>query len=132
MEKKQVKLTLLLGELWNSIESKRKFQLFFLIFLMLISALVEVISLGAIMPFLAVLISPEEAFQQPTIFFIANKLGLNSANVKAYQDIIQTNQRNTDVDQLEHFNKWLPEYNHVFNFFDANPKGLPCPALLPT
>ena len=74
MEKKQVKLTLLLGELWNSIESKRKFQLFFLIFLMLISALVEVISLGAIMPFLAVLISPEEAFQQPTIFFIANKL----------------------------------------------------------
>jgi len=80
MEKEQAKLTPLLGELWNSIESKRKFQLFFLIFLMLISALVEVISLGAIMPFLAVLISPEEAFQQPTIFFIANKLGLNSAN----------------------------------------------------
>ena len=80
MGKKQAKLTLLLGELWSSIEAKRKFQLFFLIFFMLISALVEVISLGAIMPFLAVLISPEEAFQQPTIFFIANKFGLNSAD----------------------------------------------------
>ena len=80
MEKKQTKLSLLLGELWNSIEAKRKFQLFSLIFFMLISALVEVISLGAIMPFLAVLISPEEAFQQPTIFFIANKFGLNSAD----------------------------------------------------
>jgi len=80
MEKKQAQLTFLLGELWNSIEAKRKFHLFFLIFFMLISALVEVISLGAIMPFLAVLISPEEAFQQPTIFFIASKFGLNSAN----------------------------------------------------
>ena len=68
MEKKEAQLTFLLGELWNSIETKRKFQLFFLIFFMLISALVEVLSLGAIMPFLAVLISPEEAFQQPTGF----------------------------------------------------------------
>jgi len=80
MENERTKLTFLLRELWNSIEAKRKFQLFFLIFFMLISALVEVISLGAIMPFLAVLISPEEAFQQPTIFFIANKFGLNSAD----------------------------------------------------
>ena len=80
MENERTKLTFLLSELWNSIEAKRKFQLFFLIFFMLISALVEVMSLGAIMPFLAVLISPEEAFQQPTIFFIANKFGLNSAD----------------------------------------------------
>ena len=80
MEKKEAQLTFLLGELWNSIEAKRKFQLFFLIFFMLISALVEVLSLGAVMPFLAVLISPEEAFQQPTIFFISSKFGLNSAD----------------------------------------------------
>ena len=73
MENKRSKLTFLLMELWNSIESKRKFQLFFLIFLMLIAALVEVLSLGAVIPFLAVLISPEEAFQQPTVFFIANR-----------------------------------------------------------
>jgi len=80
MENERTKLTFLLRELWNSIEAKRKFQLSFLIFFMLISALAEVISLGAIMPFLAVLISPEEAFQQPMIFFIANKFGLNSAD----------------------------------------------------
>ena len=73
MENERAKFTFLLRELWNSIESKRKFQLFLLIFLMLISALVEVLSLGAVMPFLAVLISPEEAFQQPTVFFLANK-----------------------------------------------------------
>ena len=80
MEKKEAQLTFLLGELWNSIEAKRKFQLFFLIFFMLFSALVEVLSLGAIMPFLAVLISPEEALQQPMVFFMANKFGLNSAD----------------------------------------------------
>ena len=80
MENERAKFTFLLRELWNSIESKRKFQLFLLIFLMLISALVEVLSLGAVMPFLAVLISPEEAFQQPTVFFLANKIGLNSAD----------------------------------------------------
>ena len=75
MEKNQAELSLLLRELWNSVEAKRKFHLFLLIFFMLISAFVEVLSLGAIMPFLAVLISPEEAFQQPMIFFIANKFG---------------------------------------------------------
>jgi len=80
MENEQAKFTFLLRELWNSIEARRKIQLFFLIFLMLIAAFVEVLSLGAVMPFLAVLISPEEAFQQPTIFFIANKFGLNSAD----------------------------------------------------
>ena len=80
MENERAKFTFLLRELWNSIEARRKTQLFFLIFLMLIAALVEVLSLGAVMPFLAVLISPEEAFQQPTVFFIANKFGLNSAD----------------------------------------------------
>ena len=80
MENERAKFTFLLRELWNSIEARRKIQLFFLIFLMLIAALVEVLSLGAVMPFLAVLISPEEAFQQPTVFFIANKFGLNSAD----------------------------------------------------
>ena len=80
MENERAKFTFLLRELWNSIEAKRKIQLFFLIFLMLIAAFVEVLSLGAVIPFLAVLISPEEAFQQPTVFFIANKFGLNSAD----------------------------------------------------
>ena len=80
MEKERAKFTFLLRELWNSIEARRKIQLFFLIFLMLIAAFVEVLSLGAVMPFLAVLISPEAAFQQPTVFFLANKFGLNSAD----------------------------------------------------
>ena len=55
MENERAKFTFLLRELWNSIEARRKIQLFFLIFLMLIAALVEVLSLGAVMPFLAVL-----------------------------------------------------------------------------
>ena len=51
MENERAKFTFLLRELWNSIEARRKIQLFFLIFLMLIAALVEVLSLGAVMPF---------------------------------------------------------------------------------
>tara|TARA_Y100001936_G_scaffold253459_1_gene318232 strand:- start:3021 stop:4838 length:1818 start_codon:yes stop_codon:yes gene_type:complete len=76
MENEDINLSLLLKELWNSIESKRRIQLFFLIGLMLISAFVEVLSLGAVMPFLAVLISPEEAFNQPLISLVAHYLNL--------------------------------------------------------
>ena len=72
MRNEDINLPFLLKELWDSIEFKRRVQLFLLIFLMLISAFVEVLSLGAVMPFLAVLISPEEAFNQPLISLVAD------------------------------------------------------------
>lgn len=50
--------TKLLKRLWNHINQTRKLQLFFLVLLMILVAFAEVVSIGAVLPFLTVLISP--------------------------------------------------------------------------
>lgn len=56
-----------LRKLWSHLNRRRRLQLFVLLFVMLASALAELISLGAILPFLAVLSNPEQLWQQPWI-----------------------------------------------------------------
>lgn len=48
--------------------------------MMVVSAFAEVISLGAVLPFLGVLISPEKVFQRPIIASIAQAFGIVSAS----------------------------------------------------
>lgn len=58
-------ITTLLKSLWYQFESRRKKQYLLLLLLMLISVFSEVVSLGAVVPFLGVLVKPEEVLNNP-------------------------------------------------------------------
>ena len=64
-------ITLLLRRLWNHISLRRRRQFGILLVLMLLTSFSEVLSIGAVLPFLGVLTSPERIFQmsaaQPVI-----------------------------------------------------------------
>ena len=55
----------LLKRLWHFLEKKRKRQFFGLIFLTIITSFAEMISLGAIFPFITVLTNPEQVYEIP-------------------------------------------------------------------
>jgi ATP-binding cassette, subfamily B, bacterial PglK len=57
----------LTGLLWSHLGKKRQRQFYILLMLMFFSAFAELISLGAILPFLSVLISPEALFNEPLV-----------------------------------------------------------------
>lgn len=69
----------LLKRIWNHLSQRRQRQLLLLICLMLVSALAEVISLGAVLPFLGILTAPEKVFSYPLVAGIARAWGINSA-----------------------------------------------------
>ena len=64
--KVQASLVFLLKNLWGHFSRHRQRQFFLLMGLMLISALAEVVSLGAVLPFIGVLIAPDRVFEYPT------------------------------------------------------------------
>lgn len=72
-EQHQSSLTLLLG-IWSHLSRQRRTQLGFLLIVMLISAGAEVVSLGAVIPFLAVLTQPDLVWQLP----LFQNLGINT------------------------------------------------------
>ena len=55
----------LLIKLWDFLEKKRKRQFFGLIFLTIITSFAEMVSLGAIFPFITVLTNPEQVYEIP-------------------------------------------------------------------
>ena len=73
-------LLLLLMRLWHHLGRRRQRQFGILMLLMLVSAFVEVVSLGAVLPFLGILIAPERVFSYPLVAHIANTWGLTAAN----------------------------------------------------
>lgn len=73
-------LFLLLAQLWHHLTKRRRHQLLLLLGMMMISALAEVVSLGAVLPFLGMLIAPENVFQRPIIASVAQVLGISSAS----------------------------------------------------
>jgi len=73
-------LTTNLKYLWQYLSKRRKLQYVALLCLMLISAISEVISLGAVIPFLAVLIEPEMVFTYPIVASSAQLWGIVSAD----------------------------------------------------
>ena len=70
----------LLNRLWNHLSLRRQRQLVVLLCLMLISAFAEVISLGAVLPFLGVLIAPEKVYAYPLVSDIVKAFGITSPN----------------------------------------------------
>ena len=55
-------LKILLLRLWKQVDKKRRRQLFFFAMLMIFSSFAEVISIGAVLPFLSILTNPETIF----------------------------------------------------------------------
>ena len=66
--------------LWCQLSANRKINFVLLILLMLISAFAEVISLGAVLPFLGILVAPEQALKNKWIFELATSLEITAAN----------------------------------------------------
>jgi len=62
--------------LWNQISTARRKQMGFVLLIMLLASFFEVLSLGAVLPFLGALISPEKVLTYPMLQPIASKLGL--------------------------------------------------------
>jgi ABC-type multidrug transport system fused ATPase/permease subunit len=70
----------LLACLWRHLSRQRQYQFFLLTGLMLISAFAEVVSLGAVLPFLGILIAPDRVLNHPVIADMAQAWGLTSAD----------------------------------------------------
>ena len=73
-------ITNLLARLWHHISQRRRRQFVLLLGLMFMSVFAELISLGAVLPFLSVLLAPERLFSQPFVADLAYAWGITSAD----------------------------------------------------
>ncbi len=71
----------LLLRLWRTFSTRRKYQLAGLMGLMLLGGLGELVTLGAVIPFLTLLASPEKANDYPALQSAAEAFGLDPATV---------------------------------------------------
>ena len=78
--KSEKKIHTLLVELWQHLSRRRRRQYGLLAILMAFSALAEVVSLGAVLPFLGILVAPEKLFNQPIIAEISKSFGWTSSD----------------------------------------------------
>lgn len=70
----------LLTRLWKHLSQRRRHQFVLLVVLMLVSAFAEVVSLGAVLPFLGILVTPERVLNHPLVADLAQGLGITSAD----------------------------------------------------
>lgn len=68
----------LLGRLWFHISSRRRQQFGLLLFLMVVASFAEILSIGAVLPFLGALTDPGRLFSHPSAQPFIAALGLNS------------------------------------------------------
>lgn len=69
-----------LENLWNHLSNRRKIQFLSLLILMLVSAFLDIISIGAILPFLGVLTAPEQLLDHKLMENVVLFLKIDSAN----------------------------------------------------
>ena len=70
----------LLVRLWRHLSLRRQRQFVLLSGLMLVSAFAEVVSLGAVLPFLGILVAPEHVFNHPIVADVVLDWGITSAD----------------------------------------------------
>jgi ABC-type multidrug transport system fused ATPase/permease subunit len=75
----QVSLTRLLGQLVRQLPRRRRVELALLFALVIVSSVAEVVSLGAVVPFIGMLVAPEQVYQSERIREIAGWFGIASA-----------------------------------------------------
>lgn len=73
--------------LWPHISERRRFQLLILLFLMLLGAAAELVSLGAVVPFIAVLSNPEKAVETPMVEALLSTFGISASEVVIFVSI---------------------------------------------
>jgi ABC-type multidrug transport system fused ATPase/permease subunit len=73
-------ITNLLARLLHHISQRRRRQFMLLLGLMFMSVFAELISLGAVLPFLSVLLAPDRLFSQPFVADLAHAWGITSAD----------------------------------------------------
>lgn len=64
--------------LWRHLSSRRRYQFCLVLGLMLISAFIEVVSLGAVLPFLSVLTAPDQVFGYPIVKDVVTQWGITT------------------------------------------------------
>jgi len=74
----QQSMTSLLKRLWYHISPRRRGQFALLIGLTMLSSLAEVVSLGAVLPFIGILIQPDKVFTTPWLKGFVETLGITS------------------------------------------------------
>lgn len=72
--------TQLIGRLWHHIDSRRRGQFWILLALMTLSSFAEILSIGAVLPFLGALTAPDRIFQHPAAQPFIEVLGMASAD----------------------------------------------------
>ncbi|MDB2449690.1 ABC transporter ATP-binding protein/permease [Pseudomonadales bacterium] len=70
---------MLLSKLWLFAEAGKRRSFVSLLLLMIIASFAEVISLGTVLPFLGVLLAPEQVFELPAVKILADYLGVSSS-----------------------------------------------------
>lgn len=70
----------LLLKLWHKISIRRRLQLFALLLVMLFSGFAELLSLGAVLPFLTVLSDPELLWENHYSAFLISRLGITQSS----------------------------------------------------
>lgn len=78
--RRQQTLSKLLRGLWLHIAPRRRIQFGLLFFLMLIASIAEVISIGAVLPFLSIITAPESVFNHPSAAPLIRLLGISQAS----------------------------------------------------
>lgn len=73
-------ITRLLPRLWRHINPKRRRQFGLLLILMILASFAEILSIGAVLPFLGVLTAPERVFAHPSAQPVIQALGIRSAD----------------------------------------------------
>lgn len=68
----------LLARLWHHLSRRRQRQLGIVVILTFLSALAEMVSLGAVLPFVGVLIAPQKVFSYPAISHLIQAWGITS------------------------------------------------------
>jgi len=66
--------------LWQHLTSRRKKQFYLMLALMIIASLTEIISVGAVLPFLGILTAPEQLYLHPLMQPLIQLLALNEPN----------------------------------------------------
>jgi ATP-binding cassette subfamily B protein len=71
---------MLLARLWGHLSRRRRRQFWLVLALMLVSAVMETVSIGAALPFLGILSVPEKVFTHPVVAGLAPAVGIESAD----------------------------------------------------
>jgi len=73
-----IKLRILLAQLFRHISPRRRFQFGLMIGLTLVSSVAEVISLGAVVPFIGILTQPERVLNSPMLSGYIHWMGIST------------------------------------------------------